>query len=257
LPWPWEYDVQEIATHESGHSLFLQDLYDGGSSELTMYGYSSVWETKKRSLENDDKNGVKYIYDATPSVPSNCHLGRNQNNVGVYWNDNSNNEEGFGIERKTESGGTWAYINWGTTINATYYADNGLARSHTYYYRVRSFNGMSYISSPSNEASIYIPASGKDGGQGEQLTVTELSLQNVQNPFKGRTEIRYSIPNNEHISLTIYNASGQVIKTLVNENKATGWFTSVWDAKNIQNGIYFAKLQAGESVLTQRMILVK
>jgi hypothetical protein len=56
------YDVQNIATHELGHWLQLNDLYGGSDSEKTMYGYASKGETKKRSLETDDKNGIKYIY---------------------------------------------------------------------------------------------------------------------------------------------------------------------------------------------------
>jgi len=40
----------------------LNDLYGGSDSEKTMYGYANTGETKKRSLETDDKNGIKYIY---------------------------------------------------------------------------------------------------------------------------------------------------------------------------------------------------
>lgn len=56
------YDVQNIATHEFGHWLWLNDLYGGGDTEKTMYGYASTGETKKRTLESDDLNGINYIY---------------------------------------------------------------------------------------------------------------------------------------------------------------------------------------------------
>ncbi len=45
---PGEYDVQNIGTHELGHSLSLDDLYDVADGEKTMYGYASPGETKKR-----------------------------------------------------------------------------------------------------------------------------------------------------------------------------------------------------------------
>lgn len=56
------YDVQNIGTHELGHFLCLDDLYSDADSEKTMYGYASAGETKKRTLEQDDINGIAYLY---------------------------------------------------------------------------------------------------------------------------------------------------------------------------------------------------
>ena len=57
-----QHDVQNIATHEIGHWLRLQDLYASGNSEQTMYWSSSSGEIKKRSLEYGDINGAHYLY---------------------------------------------------------------------------------------------------------------------------------------------------------------------------------------------------
>lgn len=56
------FDVQNIATHEAGHTLVLLDLYDSQDSRLTMYGYSSLGETNKRDLGLGDCLGVEHIY---------------------------------------------------------------------------------------------------------------------------------------------------------------------------------------------------
>jgi hypothetical protein len=58
------FDVQNVATHEAGHTLSLNDLYMNEACELTMYGYASIGETKKQSLGLGDINGVQYIYGA-------------------------------------------------------------------------------------------------------------------------------------------------------------------------------------------------
>jgi len=58
------FDIQNIATHEAGHTLMLRDLYMSGASELTMYGYGSRGETKKISLGTVDINGIHSIYGA-------------------------------------------------------------------------------------------------------------------------------------------------------------------------------------------------
>lgn len=67
LPWSTcgqsgKYDVQNVATHEFGHWLQLNNLSGGSDSEKTMYKIIDRGETKKRTLEADDKSGIKYIY---------------------------------------------------------------------------------------------------------------------------------------------------------------------------------------------------
>jgi Matrixin len=67
--YPWStsgasgyYDVQNIGTHEIGHCLVLDDIYKSYQSEMTMYGYGGLGETKKSTLESGDIDGIKYIY---------------------------------------------------------------------------------------------------------------------------------------------------------------------------------------------------
>jgi len=55
-------DFENIATHELGHSVGLDDLYDSKCSEMTMYGYADYGETKKRTLEDGDITGVRKLY---------------------------------------------------------------------------------------------------------------------------------------------------------------------------------------------------
>lgn len=56
------FDVQDIATHEAGHTLMLDDLYMPEANKLTMYGYGSYGDTFARSLGVGDKMGISYIY---------------------------------------------------------------------------------------------------------------------------------------------------------------------------------------------------
>ncbi len=55
-------DLQNIATHELGHALGLDDVYQSPAYQETMYGYSSAGETIKRSLHAGDKAGIKKLY---------------------------------------------------------------------------------------------------------------------------------------------------------------------------------------------------
>jgi hypothetical protein len=57
-------DLQNIATHELGHGVGLDDLYQTGAYMETMYGYSSTGETGKRDLYIGDKTGITKLYGA-------------------------------------------------------------------------------------------------------------------------------------------------------------------------------------------------
>jgi len=56
------FDVQNIATHEAGHTLMLLDLYDDAASQLTMYGYGAPGETYAITLGVGDVSGIQSIY---------------------------------------------------------------------------------------------------------------------------------------------------------------------------------------------------
>ena len=56
------FDVQNIATHEAGHTLMLDDLYMKEANQLTMYGYGSYGETYAISLGTGDISGIEAIY---------------------------------------------------------------------------------------------------------------------------------------------------------------------------------------------------
>jgi len=71
--------------------------------------------------------------------------------INLSWTDNSSNEDGFSVERKTGSSGTYAEIAT-TTPNTTSYSDAGLTPNTTYVYQIRAFNANGY-SPYSNEAS--------------------------------------------------------------------------------------------------------
>lgn len=61
---PDAYDLQNVATHELGHTLSLSDLYGPADVWKTMYGYVSFGETQKRTLDPDDIEGISHLYPA-------------------------------------------------------------------------------------------------------------------------------------------------------------------------------------------------
>lgn len=81
--------------------------------------------------------------------------------------------------------------------------------------------------------------------------------QNYPNPFNPVTNIKYSVPNECRVLLTVYNSLGQKVKELVNGVKAAGEYEAVFNAENLSSGIYFYQLQAGVYTETRKFILQK
>ncbi|HVP07402.1 MAG TPA: FlgD immunoglobulin-like domain containing protein, partial [Candidatus Acidoferrum sp.] len=63
------------------------------------------------------------------------------------------------------------------------------------------------------------------GNLPEKFTVE----QNYPNPFNPRTEIRFTLPSNSHVRLTVFNIEGQAVKLLVDQSLSAGTYTADWD----------------------------
>ena len=87
-------------------------------------------------------------------------------------------------------------------------------------------------------------------------------LQNYPNPFNPKTTIEFDIPKAEFINLTIYDALGREVATLVNEELKAGrykidWLVPTGNATDYSSGIYYYQLKAGDCIETRKMVLIK
>jgi len=81
--------------------------------------------------------------------------------------------------------------------------------------------------------------------------------QNYPNPFNPGTKIKYSVPQTSQVQIKVYDVLGNVIETLVYEEKTLGTYELNWSAPNLPSGVYFYQLQAGSYVETKKMVLMK
>jgi hypothetical protein len=92
---------------------------------------------------------------------------------------------------------------------------------------------------------------------GEQLPDEFELLQNYPNPFNPSTQIKYSVPANGLVKLSVFNLIGEEITVLVNEVVDAGFYGVAFNAANLPSGIYFYRLQTGKIVKTKKMVLMK
>jgi len=99
------------------------------------------------------------------------------------------------------------------------------------------------------------------------LLVPRLS-QNYPNPFGKITEIRYQIPKGVDsrqksvVSMNIYDITGRLVRTLVNEAQEPGYYKVLWDGKDdlgkaVASGIYFYRIEAGDFTGMRKMVVTR
>ncbi|MEQ9308393.1 MAG: ice-binding family protein [Balneolaceae bacterium] len=81
--------------------------------------------------------------------------------------------------------------------------------------------------------------------------------QNYPNPFNPTTNIRFGINETSDVRLDVFNMLGQHVATLVNEQKAAGWYTVNFDASNFSSGFYMYRITANSSQVIKKMTLIK
>jgi len=177
------------------------------------------------------------------------------NNVSLTWQTaTETNNKGFEIQKKSESGEfvTVGFVNGaGTTTQAqsyTYTDSKIAAGKYTYRLRQVDFSG-SFEYSKNVEVNVVTP-------------LTFSLEQNYPNPFNPSTSIAFNLAVDSKVSLKVFNILGQEVSTLVNGLLTAGSHTVQFNAKNLQSGIYLAKIEAsgidGKSFTSvKKMILNK
>ncbi|MCL2064575.1 MAG: T9SS type A sorting domain-containing protein [Candidatus Cloacimonetes bacterium] len=139
------------------------------------------------------------------------------------------------------------------------YADTSFTpdSSHQYYVIAVYTDGKSEASSTIDV--VTGPSSGFDNTIPQNMTRL---INNHPNPFNPNTRIYFELHQASPVLLEVFNVRGQVIKTLVQQTLDSGMHFVDWNGvdengQNVSSGIYFYRLQAGESVDTKRMVLMK
>jgi flagellar hook assembly protein FlgD len=87
-------------------------------------------------------------------------------------------------------------------------------------------------------------------------------MNNFPNPFNPITTLRYDLPENSFVNVTIYDMLGREVKRLVNGEQASGYYQIVWDGtdnygEKVSAGVYLYRIQASDFVQTKKMVLLK
>jgi len=176
--------------------------------------------------------------------------------ISLTWDPT--NQDGFQyylLERSTDEEFAEDIVSNYVTIN--YYEDNEMEYDTEYFYRVSYYTNN--WSEYSEVISVTLQWLDVDG---EQLPTVYALHQNYPNPFNPTTQIKYDLPEDAMVSITIYDIMGRSIRSLVNSQQTAGYRSIQWNATNnlgelLSAGMYIYTIQAGEFSQTRKMILLK
>ncbi len=101
----------------------------------------------------------------------------------------------------------------------------------------------------------------KIGGSDLVPRVFSLS-QNYPNPFNPTTRMQIGVPEASHVTVKVYDILGQLVKTLVNDDRPEGFQTITWDGTSdagraVSSGVYFIRMEAQKFVQIQKVVMMK
>ena len=100
-------------------------------------------------------------------------------------------------------------------------------------------------------------------GVGELAVPRRVAIAGVHpNPFNPRVNIRYGLPESGPVQVTVHDATGRLVRTLVSGQEEAGWREQAWNGlddggRRVASGLYFARVLAGGESAVQRMTLIK
>ncbi len=190
-----------------------------------------------------------------------------QTSIGHYWNDGAFINSGLvcDAEGKIYCGSTY-----GTNTNFWCLDSNG-----TILWKL-SLEGYQYDTSPAinSEGTLYIGThlsisypfhernliALSDEGMSVEEEGTEMTFrlyQNYPNPFNPETHIDFMLMERTKVTLKVYNTLGQVIKILVNEEMIPGYYSRLFEGKELPSGVYFYELVTDKTRITKKMLLLR
>ncbi len=207
-------------------------------SEITMDNFGDVYlATEGYGVYKSTNNGVTWSSVRGAGPEYSCIYIDNNNHIYL-------GTRGYWIYRSTDKGINWSLINSGMGQDNFVLSIGGFRGGYI-------FAGMDY-------AGIYRSANVVNVESIKDNYEVNFKLeQNFPNPFNPSTVISYSIKESSFVSISIFNAIGEKMETLINEFTKPGTYRIEWNAKECPSSVYFCKMSSGEFSETKKIIFLR
>jgi len=227
----------------SNNKLYFESGFINEVGNETIWDLRANIERKRAWLEPVVPRNF-YVSDAGsyPTLTWNHSL-TDADSVTAYEIHRAVGKFGFFSKIDEVSASTTSYVDY------DYVTGSSIALS----YKIRAKNGT-VVSQFTNTQTIY----GDLYKESSSEKSYEFALnQNYPNPFNPSTIITYSIPNQEFVTIRVFDTLGKEIVELVNEEREAGLYSVEFNAENLPSGIYFYTISAGKYSATKKLLLMK
>ncbi len=273
----WKWDIEQWINPGPGREsetiidtqVFNNHMYYK-MKHVTYYPYGNQYYNYFVYYRIDSLTGNFYTFDTyynreclidslNSSVGDSAHVGCSSGperwdiyGTGTYNIFGQNfNSKNFGWSNYFEAGGNKAFaFNLGKVLD----------QYGTVHYTItRSLRGCIINGIMHGDTNMYLAVNPISTETPEKFSL----LQNYPNPFNPATNIKFQIPKIGFVKLTIFDALGKEVQTLVNEQLSPGTFEADFDGSNLPSGVYYYKLVVGDNTNngdfteTKKMVLIK
>ena len=263
------FDINYSVTEEFwyGDSNMITDplFVDPSSYDFRLQTGSPCIDAGTSDLDGDGvEDYVDYNGDAPDlgafewliPAPQDLQSYAQDSSVVLTWSAIEEDLQYYRLERSTDLMFTEDVLETFVTTNT--YTDEDIEWDIEYFYRISGYVG--YWTDYSNTTSITLES--LDFDKDTAMPLEYKIYQNYPNPFNPVTTLRYNLPEDAMVNITIYDMMGRVVKTLINDQQTAGYWSLQWNATNdagqpVSAGLYLYTIQAGEFRQTKKMVLLK
>lgn len=244
------------AIGEDSYIFDVSTLRDSTVEDNAMTNFKVVASMIGGTFHSEPAQGYS-IDNIAPTPPTGLLATVVDDGIQITWDYHADEDFDYFILEKT--------IDPSFTIGAieeyaltdTFYIDPDYLINQTNYYRISAMDYVGNRGEPSGFVDATILSIDPD------LIPEVFALhQNYPNPFNPITQIRYDLPEEAKVRITIFDLMGRNIKSLLNKNQDAGFRSISWDATNnngeaVAAGMYIYVIQANDYRETRKMILLK
>jgi hypothetical protein len=251
----WTGVVSTSAYGAEDYNVLVTTPFDSSATSNGVINFRVIAAMEEGNWVSEPDSGYS-VDNIAPEVPTGLLATAMDESIELSWNVSPDEDfHYFILEKSTDS----EFTDYETieTIDTTY-NDTEYELNVTYYYRLAAADYTGNLSGYTETVETMILSIDADG-----LIPDVYALhQNHPNPFNPITTLRYDLPENGHVNITIYDMLGRQVRTLINQTQNAGFRSVIWNATNdygkpVSAGVYLYQIQAGEFVQTKKMVLLK
>ena len=288
-PWARLASATPSGMVDDVHTTHVFKVLDNGGQELASYNYRPTFralgldEVDAATSPNPElaeeyfafvvpcpDNAAKVVVEDKGNVVAERILSRNKPVVSIDYPGNGQDVKKEKFEARwsatdpdgdtdfwynvyfsSDNGVSWHLMQYESKATAD--SIFGTANKSGYKLRVIANDGVNY--SDTTEITFSIMT---NTAVGDAPAVANFELkQNYPNPFNPATSLSFTLPEFQHVTLTVYDALGRSVRTLVNDTRSAGTYYVRFDGSALPSGTYVAVLRSGEKSSSIRMVLSK